>query len=175
MIDPAIGTLFALACVVLFAVAAIHKLRDLRAFRDAFESHALVAGGLYPIIPALEVLVATGLLFADTRLAASVLGALLLVTYAFAIALSLRRGRSDLLCGCAGPARRSISRHMVWRNCAAAVICIVGGMPRGARALEGADVVTILGGFSALVALYWSIDELFGQTQSGTRRALEVS
>jgi hypothetical protein len=175
MIDPAIGTLLELACVALFAVAAIHKLRHLRAFRDAFESYALVPSGLYFVIPALEALVAAGLLSGTTRAPASVVGAVMLLAYAFAIALNLRRGRSDLLCGCAGPARRSIGRHMVWRNCVLALLCLMAGAPRAVRPLEGPDMVTILGGLLALTALYWSVEELFGRMQPIANGAVQSS
>jgi hypothetical protein len=155
----------------------LFKLRGLRSFRQVFVAYgvlpASMAGRLYAVIPLAELVIAVALLYPTTRVAASVCAALLLMSYAFAIALNLRRGRSDLLCGCAGPSRRSISRHMVWRNGALALLCVSAGLPWTARPWEPADGVTVVGGLAALAALYWAVEELCGVLQSTARSAGE--
>ena len=177
MLDPAIGALAMVGCATLFGVAAIHKLRGLSSFRQFFIAYELlpasIAGRLFVVIPLAELLIALGLLYPPRRVEASAFGASVLLLYALAIAFNLRRGRSNLLCGCAGPSHRSISRHMVWRNGALALLCIVAGLPWTARPRDGTDLITVGGGLVALAALYWAVEELFGVPQAAARSAGE--
>ncbi len=115
-IDPAIAALLAACAALLFAGAAVHKLRDLRRFDEIFTAY-----GLLPLPPwlrlsravtLLEAAVAAGLLLAATRTAAAYVGIVLLLAYAGAIALNLRRGRRDLACGCGGPDDRRPDRRV---------------------------------------------------------------
>ena len=68
MMDPALGNLLAAAFALLFASAAIHKLRDLAGFADAFAAYELLPAGaarLAWLLPLLELAVAAGVLLGD--------------------------------------------------------------------------------------------------------------
>src|SRR3954452_16121332 len=73
-IDPGVAWLVIACAGLLFLVAALHKLRDLRRFREVFAAYQVmpVAAGrlLAPVVPALDVAVAVGLLFDDLRMSA---------------------------------------------------------------------------------------------------------
>lgn len=167
MMDPALGTLLAAGFALLFGSAAIHKLRDLAGFADAFAAYELLPAGaarLAWLLPLLELAVAAGVLLGDTRAAASVAGSALLLLYAAAIGVNLQRGRRDLACGCAGPLeRRPIASWMVWRNLALAAVLTALLMPWSARPLQTADALTVGAGAAVAALIYMSLDRLLGR------------
>ena len=174
MMDPALGNLLAAAFALLFASAAIHKLRDLAGFADAFAAYELLPAGaarLAWVLPLLELAIAAGMLPGDTRAAAGAAGSALLLLYAAAIGVNLQRGRRDLACGCGGPlGRRPIAAWMVWRNVALAALLAALLLPRSARPLEIADTLTVGAGTAVVALLYMSLDRLLGRV--ATRAAL---
>ena len=95
--DPAIAALIVACIALLFAGAALHKLRDLRRFDEIFTAYGLFPWAarcrLSRAVPLLEALVAGGLLLDAARLMAAGVGVLLLLAYAGAIAVNLLRGR----------------------------------------------------------------------------------
>jgi hypothetical protein len=170
MLDPAIGLLLAAAIALLFASASAHKLRDLRRFDEIFSAYGLltVIGrlGLSWSIPALELAVAGGLLFDESRPYAATVGIVLLLTYAGAIAVNLKRGRRDLACGCGGPdERRPIAPWMVWRNVLIAFCLASSFAPWTARPLGLTDAVTVVFGLMTLALIYLCVDQLMGYLQ----------
>ena len=168
MLDPAIGTLLVLCLATLFASAAVHKLRDPGRFAAVFDSYQLlplpVRSVAAMLVPLAESAVAAGVLLGPVRIAAAVVGSVLLITYALAIAINLLRGRRDLACGCGGPAdRRVIAAWMVWRNLALAGALMVLAPRWRERALVPADFITISGGLATAVLLYTSVGRLLGE------------
>jgi len=166
MLDPVIGILIVACFATLFASAAIHKLRDLPRFDAVFEAYGLAP--LYTrlrasrAIPALEMLIALGLLGGASRGYAVAAGVILLLAYAAAIALNLWRGRRDIACGCgATDEERPIASWMVWRNLILAVVLAAALWPWSARVLVVTDALTIAGGVCALALLYLSCERLF--------------
>src|SRR5215472_6086477 len=128
-IDPAVGLLLVGVVALLFGSAALHKLRDLRRFEEIFAAYGVASAisrwRLSWIVPVLELASALGLLADVTRPYAAALGALLLLSYAIAIGINLRRGRRDLACGCGGPdERRPIAPWMLWRNVVIALVVL---------------------------------------------------
>src|SRR3954449_11587332 len=87
-IDPGVAWLIIACAGLLFLVAALHKLRDLRRFREVFAAYQLmpVAAGrlLAPGLPALESAVSVGLLFENMRAMALWIVMALLLSYATA-------------------------------------------------------------------------------------------
>jgi len=162
-VDPAVAYLIIVSAALLFFVAAIHKLRDLWRFREVFAAYRLVPAGrhLAPIVPALELAVAVGLLFDNLRILALWTGVALLLAYATAIALNLFRGRRDLDCGCAGPnERRPISAWMVWRNVGMAIALAAALLPWSDRALALTDGITVGFGTACCALVYLCLDRL---------------
>ncbi len=168
-IDPAIACLIVACTALLFAAAAIHKLRDLRHFGEIFAAYGLLpfAVGRYAsrAVPVLEAAVAAGLLFDGSRTPAAGVGIALLLAYAGAIAVNLSRGRRDLACGCGGPDdRRPIAAWMVWRNISIAILLATALLPRSPRTLILTDAVTIGFGTVACALVYLCLDRLSGRT-----------
>ncbi len=163
--DPAVAYLLIASMALMFLAAAVHKLRDLRRFREVFAAYRLlpVAAGrrLAPAVPALELAVAVGLLFENLRLPALWTGVALLLVYAVAIAINLARGRRDLDCGCGGPSdRRPIAAWMVWRNIGIATLLAAASLPWSARSLVLTDAVTVGFGTACCALVYLCLDRL---------------
>jgi hypothetical protein len=166
MIDPAIGALLAGALALLFAGAALHKLRSPLRFAELFRAYRLLPQGLarlWWLVPLLELTIAAGLLAGRSRAGACSAGAALLLGYAAAMAINLHRGRRDLACGCGGPdERRAIAEWMVWRNVILAALLGALLLPWRARAMSAADALTIGAGTAVASLLYMSLDRLLG-------------
>jgi len=170
MLDPAIGLLLIAALALLFVSAGLHKLRDLRRFDAIFAAYDLLPVLAYRrlswAIPAAELAVAGGLLFEDSRPFAAAVGIALLLVYALAIGVNLKRGRRDLACGCGGPdERRPIARWMVWRNILLAAALASTFAPWTPRAFDFTDGVTVSFGLATLALVYLCVDQLMGYLQ----------
>jgi methylamine utilization protein MauE len=166
MIDPAVATLIAGSLALLFASAALHKIRDLAVFGEVLRAYRVLPPvlALPWALPLLEGLIAGALLIPEARRAAALGGALLLVLYALAMALNLRRGRRDLSCGCGAFAeRRPIAAWMVARNLLLAALLAALTLPAGTRALEPVDLLTVAAGVALVTLLYLSADRLLGR------------
>ncbi|HEV7447809.1 MAG TPA: MauE/DoxX family redox-associated membrane protein [Steroidobacteraceae bacterium] len=168
-IDPAIAALVVACTALLFAAAAIHKLRDLRRFDEIFAAYGLLPLAarlrLSRAVPLLEAFVAVGLVLDVSRNAAARVGIVLLFAYAGAITVNLVRGRRELACGCGGPDdRRPIAPWMVWRNILFAIVLFPVMLPPGPRPLELTDMVTIGFGTATCALVYLCLDRLLGRT-----------
>jgi len=164
-LDPALQLLLRAALSLLFAAAATHKLRDVASFRTALERYELlpslwsVPAGVALI--AAEVGIAAGLWLPRVAPVAALAAAALLALYAGAIGVNLARGRRDIDCGCAGPARRQpISAALVRRNGVLAAAALVSALPGAPRGLTWVDGVTVIAGVTALGCLYAAVDGL---------------
>lgn len=166
IIDPAVGVLATLTTAVLFAAAAIGKLRKPATFTATLQAYRVVPAALAPMLalalPALELLVALALLLRAPRSAAALTAAALLLLYASAIALNLLRGRRDLDCGCAGfGRRRAIAPWMLTRNALLAALALGAAAHTTPRPLEPTDALTVAGALAVLLFLYMAADQLF--------------
>lgn len=163
-----------LACLaLLFASAALHKVRNPAHFTEVLRAYRVLPEGAVrgaPLVPAAELLVAAGLLPGATRFAAGLGGAALLATYAAAIAVNLARGRRDLACGCGGPDdARPIAPWMVARNLMLALLLLVSTLvPWNTRPLLPVDALTVGGGVMVATLLYVSLDQLLGRAATWT-------
>jgi uncharacterized membrane protein len=166
MIDPAIGTLLAGTFALLFASAALHKVRDLAVFAEVLRAYRVLPEGLAVawVLPLLEGAIAAALLVPAARAAAALGGTLLLVLYALAMALNLYRGRRELSCGCGSfEERRPIAPWMLGRNVLLAGALAAVWLPWSARALEPPDLLTVGAGVALVTLLYMSADRLLGR------------
>ncbi|ERR1700680_4131153 len=172
MIDPAVGALLAGAFALLFASAALHKLRNLAHFAEVFRAYEVLppaAARFSWLVPMLELMVGAGMLASASRTGASSAGAALLLSYACAIGVNLRRGRRDLACGCGGAdERRPIAAWMVWRNVFLAALLGALELPWLARPMQPADALTIGAGTAVAALLYLSVDRLLGRVAPRT-------
>ena len=162
--DPAIDLTVRLALALLFVVAAVHKLRDVRAFQGTFADYRLLPDALNPaaaVVPLAELLVAALLVVPSMASAGKAGAAGLLLVYAAAVGVNLLRGRRHIDCGCAGPhARRPIGGALVARNALLAAAALAALTPVGTRPLVWIDALTVSGAVLALAALYLAADRL---------------
>jgi len=164
-LDPALRITLRAALVLLFVWAASHKLRDREAFRTALANYQLVPHRWLRPISALlvgaEISVALGLCIPGVAAAAAGTAAGLLALYAGAISINLIRGRHDIDCGCAGPARRQLlSVGLVARNGVLVAAALASALPAAARVLMWIDCVTVAAAVATLALLYAAVDGL---------------
>lgn len=175
MLDPAVGLLMTATIALLFASASVHKLRDLARFEEIFAAYGVLTFvsrlRLSWVVPVLEAGVAVGLLFDTSRVYAAALGIALLLVYAAAIAVNLKRGRRDLACGCGGPDdRQPIAAWMLGRNSAIALLLAGGAcVPWTGRPLGFTDGVTVVGGVVTLALVYLCMEQLMSYAQRVAR------
>lgn len=160
--DPVIALTLRLGLALLFATAAIHKVRDPLAFRDTLGRYELLppalVGAVGVSLMAAELLIAASALFAR---AAAIAAALVLAAYTVAIAINLRRGRTDLSCGCMGPAASApISAWLVARNSLLVAAALLASARVNPRPLVWVDGLTITGATGALTACWLASERL---------------
>jgi len=125
-IDPFIGFAVRGALAALMLASAVHKLRDLAGFRQAVEDYRLLPASVSPavalLVPLAEAVAGVATLFGSGS--GLVAAAALLLLYAAAIAINLRRGRRTIDCGCLafGKTGQPIHAGMVLRNALLAML-----------------------------------------------------
>jgi len=169
-LDPLVSWLLRSALALLFASAALHKLRDLEDFRTTLAD--------YEILPSAWVSVGVGMLIAsESGVAIMLLGVggaaaglaslVLLTLYSFAIGLNLMRGRREIDCGCLGPAfRQPLSPGLILRNAILGVAAAAVALPVGVRSLHAIDGISLVFGLVTLALLFHAIQILAAQTWS---------
>lgn len=167
MLDPAIGHLLTAGTALLFASAAVHKLRSLTRFTEIFVAYKVLPQPLSRrlawAIPCAELGISASLLWPATRNWAIPAAMIQLIAYAAGIGVNLRRGRFDLDCGCgAARNRRVIAAWMIWRNLLLAGFLGITLLPWSGRALDLTDILTLAGGLLVGVILYAAVDRLLG-------------
>jgi len=168
-VDPVVSWIAALAVALLFAAAALHKLRDWSRFSGIVGDYRLLPPALVTpgasLIVLLEVATVALLLAPALRPVGGLLAGTLLVVYALGIAINLRRGRTTLDCGCVSAGhRRRIHRSMVVRNLLLAASMLLVVVPSTARGVTPLDVLTVAGVTIVVVLLYLTTDTLAAVT-----------
>lgn len=158
--DPALQAALRAAFALLMATAAFHKLRDLARFRETLAGYEILPGAgivasVAPMVAALEATLAVALLSGFALRPAAAATSLLMLLYASAIFVNVRRGRVDIDCGCMGPASRvPLSQALVVRNLVLASVAMLLVVPAAARALEWLDLVGVVATTAAMAACW---------------------
>jgi len=157
--DPVVDVVVRSALTLLFAAAAVHKLRDRARFRATLAAYRLgperLAGFASGAVVVAELAVAAGLVSSRARTPALAGAGLLLLAYAAAIAVNLWRGRRDIDCGCLGAAgRETLTWWLVGRNLVLVGVALTARVAVEPRPLVWVDAVTT-GGIVAVAALGW--------------------
>jgi uncharacterized membrane protein YphA (DoxX/SURF4 family) len=160
-IDPVVALILRCSLALLLLSAAWHKLRDVAAFVAAVAAYALVPQRWHRAV-------AWGLVFAEGAIGVSLAigvgvaplaAAALLASYTVAIATNLARGRRDIDCGCAGPARRMpLNTGLVVRNAILIVAVGCAAIPTVARPLVWLDALTVTAAVLVLALLYGAVN-----------------
>jgi hypothetical protein len=158
-IDPVLGWMAAGAAAAIFAGSGALKFYDLETFRGALANYRLLPQILEApfawIAPVVETAAALGLLLAPIRSSAALVLIILLGVFTGAIAINLARGRTDIDCGCFGPAlRQRLSWWLLLRNAGLFALLMLAAMPAGGRAMDLLDYTTMVMAAATVVVLY---------------------
>ena len=170
-VDPAFQGVLRGGLVLLFAAAALHKLRAPREFAATLADYRLLPGALVPAAAAAlvgaEVALALALGTGRFEPEALFAAAALLALYSLAIAANLARGRREIDCGCLGPAgRQPLSAWLLARNLLLVAACLALVPAPAPRPLHLTDAVTVAGGV-AVLALLWNAAHRLGAPRPG--------
>lgn len=156
------GAALAAFLALLFVRAAWHKLAErleseghVRAYGVLPEAWAPVAP---PALAAAEIAAALALALPATRAVGAGLAIALLLGYATAIALALRAGKTEIDCGCGGPAQ-PLSPALIGRNLALAALAL-GAAAAPATTLGPSGAAASVAGGATLWLLYALIETL---------------
>jgi uncharacterized membrane protein YphA (DoxX/SURF4 family) len=159
---------------LLLGAAAIHKLRDLARFRATLAEYDVLprglADGAAPILAILEATLAALLVAGVAVPAAASAVTALMLAYAAAIHTNVLRGRTDLDCGCMGPAARvPVSAALVLRNLALGAAAATLVVTASGRAASWPDVASALAATLALAASWQAGERLLALAPRAAR------
>ena len=168
-VDPLPHAVAAAALAVLWGHAAVVKLRDRDRLEGVVAGYRLLPGSLVRpaslALPGIELAIAAGLVAAATRGMAALASALLLLAYAAAVAINLRRGRRAIDCGCGGRPR-PIHPWLVGRNAVLAGVSVALLAPVGPRALGVLDAVVATMMLAAAIGLHATLEQWLHNRQA---------
>jgi len=172
--DPIAVLAIRLSLAVIFAAAALHKIRDLNGFHEAVRDYRLVPPALVTTTGALllatELAVAVLLVLSPFSSAGLGMEAIMLLLYAFAITINLLRGRTSIDCGCNGfGSGQPISNGLVVRNVVLTGLCLSALAFAGTREMEPADIATAVIAAAAFVMLYAATNQLLANAPAIAR------
>ena len=163
--------------VFIFLRAMLHKLSHYHHFTAQLERYRLLPTVSVPAFALFLLLLEGALALALLRPswpAPPFVAAGLLAVYSAAMLINLIRGRTDLDCGCNGPAafEQSISWALVIRNTVLGVLCMVIALPVTARVLAIPDIATIALAACAVLLIYASLEQAIANQQRSRQYAL---
>ncbi len=164
-VDPIISLVIAFFLAWLWFSAAGQKLRGFEVFEVVLADYRLVPGQAVPVLAVFVIGLELGLGFCLTfpamRSFALVGSALLLLLYAGAIGVNLRRGRRFIDCGCMGRGgHQPLSGWLIARNLSLAFLALAGLLPVSERTLVWYDVITGPAAIVLAALLYVATDRL---------------
>ena len=158
----------ALGAGAVFIGAALAKLRHRALFPGVVANYRLLPDALVApvaaLLPLAELALGAGLIAAlfiggAFALAVGLAAAVLLLVFAVAMAVNLRRGRAHIDCGCGHPQlRQPLSWLLVGRNIVLALPLVALGLVW--RPLGGLDLVSALVGGLAVALVYYLFNAL---------------
>ncbi|MBD3334892.1 MAG: hypothetical protein GF355_05200 [Candidatus Eisenbacteria bacterium] len=111
----------------IFAYAAVGKLADPQGFARALWNYRMFPDAVIPYmalgVPALELVVAAGILLPPLQRGASLIYLLLLVAFIISLGSAMAR-RLDVDCGCFGEGSSSVGPLLIVRNVALAAVAV---------------------------------------------------
>lgn len=168
-VDPLLAWLAAAGLATLLAHAALAKAGDLALFEQHLAAFGVAEALLAPLarlLPAAEALAAL-LLLTPWRSAGAALAALLLLSYAAAMAWPLARGHHPD-CGCGGEPL-PVSWVLVARNALLAALGLVAAAPLQPRAMSLADFLVVAAALLLATLLYAALHQVLRHRAPGAR------
>jgi methylamine utilization protein MauE len=154
----------ALAAGLVLVFGALQKLRDWPAFREAVAAYRLLPDPLVPtaawVLPATEALAGAALLVDDLRIIGACAAMAVVGIATAAVAINVRRGRTDIDCGCGGlEGRQRLSWGLVARNAVLIAVLGVGIVVPGPR-MNALGAATLVAATLAFVTLFIAVSQL---------------
>jgi uncharacterized membrane protein YphA (DoxX/SURF4 family) len=153
--DPALLLIARLCLAAIFLMGGFHKLSAIDRFVGVVLNYKILPDALIiPFaygLPALELATAAALAIEPLRLIGVALALLLILAVTAGVIVNLRRGRTEIDCGCGGGAEQPLSGALVIRNMGLIALALYAASPVAERALGIADIALV--GFGALVGL----------------------
>ena len=177
MIDPLLLRIISLGFALLFLIGAVHKFSNREHFRASFEAYEIIPTSLSAlvarIIPPLELLLGVGWLvfglFAIEFKLVTFFSVGLLVSYALAIGINLKRGRNYIDCGCTFPhsntsnadsGSQQISLGLFYRNILLIIMAVICTIPDSDRSLQLVDFFGLFFSVVTLILLYSTFNQI---------------
>ena len=172
-IDPVVFNIVNVCLSILFLSSGLQKLLNRQAFATILDQYALLPAIILTpatvIIPCLEMACALALLSPGLHQLAVAGIVVLLLVYAVAMSLNVRRGNVNIDCGCSfGVSQQTISMALVWRNSLLAIIALSLFAPLGNREIGLFDYGVVVLGIIQFSLLYLIANTLMAQ-QAVTR------
>lgn len=162
--DPLLQWVIAVGLALLFAGAAWHKRSAPSHFAAQLDAYRLLPTPVLrpaaKALPWLEIATALLLIVPATRAVAAGTAAALLLAYALGMLINLLRGRTDIDCGCGGPAQ-PLSYGLVLRNLLLAGGAVLLLLPTTGRSIGVADLLLLGMLLAPVVLIYATIGQLF--------------
>jgi uncharacterized membrane protein YphA (DoxX/SURF4 family) len=158
-----------LTVAVIFALAAVHAMRQWTVFGGIVEQYRIMprplAMILARILPPFELAAAAALVLPAASRAGAVLGLWLMAMFTGAIAINLTRGRVSIDCGCGGASGQQLSTGLVLRN-----LLVMGALALALDApiegpVDGMGTLGVVCASLALIALYFAANQLMTNFQ----------
>jgi len=160
-LDPTLQGVLRGSLALLFAVAAFHKLRDLRRFGALLAAYRLLpSAAAQPVAVALalsELVTGTALCTPAWGREGALAAAGLLSLYTGAIAANLLRGRRAIDCGC-GLAPRPLGAGLLLRNALLVGAALLAALPATPRAWVWVDLPSLVFGIATAALVFAAAD-----------------
>jgi len=168
VIDPVFTRILSVGFGLMLLLASIHKLTGLGLFRSVLADYRILPAALVPVaavvVPAVEVMIGLGWLFAADATTPAIATVALVGAYTAGITVNLLRGRVHISCGCgfgnAASAGDPLSWGLVLRNAILAAAAGLATLPVAARSLGAADYVTVVMALLTIVLLFAAANQL---------------
>lgn len=172
--DPVLVWVVRSFLALVFVRALVAKLRSPAHFVSAIRGYELLPTALSGLVAvfllAAELAVVPALLVPALARGACLGAGALLLLYAGAMGINLARGRRDVDCGCAGPAKRqAVHEWLLARNLLYVAMAWLGAASPGVRSLAWLDGVTIVLAVVSLGVLAIAFDALAALAPSPSR------
>lgn len=165
-----LGEVARLTVAVIFALAAVHAMREWTVFGGIVEQYRIVppwlAMFIARILPPLELVAVSALLAPLMGRTGAMLGLCLMAMFTWAIAINLARGRVSIDCGCGGASGQKLSMGLALRNLVVMVGLAIAWMAPATGTFDGVTTIGVICASLALVALYFTANQLMTNFQA---------
>ena len=172
MIDPAIQYLISASASLLFLIAGLHKLANLREFQGIIDNYRLLPTSLTKVTVLLlgitEIALCGGWLITQSALI-PLLSVALIGIYTLSISINLFRGRDYIDCGCSfskfdkllsQTTNPHLSFGLVVRNFTLIGLMLLAILPSNTRTLGTLDYLNMFFSFLCVVLVYAAANQL---------------